>query len=327
MSDDPILDRITYVASPAPMQPIPWPAGLGPKAPASVPEELPNADVLVVTWTAAEANALADVLTPGRASSAWARYTDEWATYEPQLTDRSPARFSKCLGLWALSEIDGKRAVLFKSDLHMSTDAKSLPIRQLWAQLVRAVEPKLVITTGTAGGIGEQTQLGDVCVTNGAKFNCQKEFKQEPFAQATYTGAQWSPGGQMSSCAGLLAVNAKELRPVATRDPEVAAVIGKPGVETIDFFGFADATDYYGVASNDPDARNEEMDDATLPLALGDIKSTVPWLSIRNASDPQVAHMETIEEEKKWAEEIYEKYGYWTTVGSAIACWAAIADL
>lgn len=327
MSDDPILDRITYVASPAPMRPIPWPAQLGPKTPASVREELPDADVLVVTWTAAEAKALADVLTTGRASSAWTRYTDKWATYEPQLTDRSPARFSKCLGLWAMSEIDGKRAVLFKSDLHMSTDAKSLPVRQLWVQLVRAVEPKLVITTGTAGGIGEQTQLGDVCVTNGAKFNCQQEFKREPFAQTTYAGVQWSPGAQMSRCAGLLAVNANELRPLATRDPEVSAVIDKPGVETIDFFGFADATDYYGVASNDPDARNEEMDDATLPLALGDIKSTVPWLSIRNASDPQVAHMDTIEEEKKWAEEIYEKYGYWTTVGSAITCWAAIADL
>jgi nucleoside phosphorylase len=325
--DDPILDRITFVASPAPLKTIPWPKGLGPEPPASVPEELPQADVLVVTWTAAEAHGLADVLTPGHPSRAWKRYTEEWSRYEHQLTGRSPARFSKCLGLWALTEIDGKRAVLFKSDLHLATDAQSLPIRQLLAQLIKAVKPKLVITTGTAGGIGTGTQLGDVCVTNGAKFNCQQAFKAEPFAQQTFKGKPWKAGKQLKSCGKLLAVNAGELRPVAARDPEISTVIGKPGVETIDFFGFADATDSYDIAKNDPDAHNEEMDDATLPLALGDIKSAIPWLSIRNASDPQVQHMQSLKAEKAWAEQIYEKYGYWTTIGSAIACWAAIADL
>jgi nucleoside phosphorylase len=327
MIDDPILDRITYVASPSSMTPIPWPKGLAPSPPEAPPEQLPEGDVLVVTWTAAEANALADVLTPGHASRAWTRYTDRWSQYEHQLTGRSPAKFSKCLGLWAVSEINGKRVVLFKSDLHLSTDAQTLPVRQLWVQLIQAVKPKLVITTGTAGGIGEQTQLGDVCVTNGAKFNCQKAFRQEPFAQQAFKGRPWKAGPRLKACGNLLAVNASKLQPVATRDPKVSTVVGKPGVETIDFFGFADATDSYGVAGNDPDARTEEMDDATLPLALGDIKSTVPWLSIRNASDPQVAHMSTLKAEKAWAEKIYEEYGYWTTVGSAIACWAVIADL
>lgn len=327
MIDDPVVDRITYVASPEPMSPIPWPEGLGPKTPAQQPAELGQADVLVVTWTAAEANALADVLTPGYASRAWARYTDEWTRYEHQLTERSPARWSKCLGLWAATEIDDKRVALFKSDLHLATDAISLPVRQLWAQLIEAVQPKLVITTGTAGGIGEQTQLGDVCVTNGAKFNCQQAFRHEPFAQETFAGPQWAPGAQLDACGALLAANAAKLRAIASRDPQVSSVVGEPGVETVDFFGFADATDSYGVAANDPRAHNEEMDDATLPLALGDIRSSQQWLSIRNASDPQVPHMQTLKAEKAWAERIYEEYGYWTTIGSAIACWAVIADL
>jgi nucleoside phosphorylase len=327
LSDDPVLDRITYVASPEPLAPIQWPKGLAPKLPAKAPQELPRGDVLVVTWTAAEARALADVLTPGHASRAWQRYTDEWTRYEHQLTWRSPAKFSKCLGLWALTEIGGKRVVLFKSDLHLATDALSMPIRQLWAQLVKAVKPKLVITTGTAGGIGEGTQLGDVCVTNGAKFNCQETFKAEPFAQQTFKGKPWKAGGQLKAGGKLLAANAGKLRPVASRDPEISTVIGKAGVETVDFFGFADATDSYGIVKNDPYAHTEEMDDATLPLALGDIKSNIPWLSIRNASDPQVAHMQSLKAEKAWAERIYEEYGYWTTVGSAITCWAVIADL
>jgi hypothetical protein len=328
MIDDAVVDRITHVASPEPLKPIPWPKGLAPRPAKRQPKKLPAADVLVVTWTAAEAAALADVLTPGVESRVWARYADRWTTYEHQLTWRSPARFSKCLGQWALSEIGGRRALLFKSDLHLSTDAESLPVRALWAQLVEAVEPKLVISTGTAGGIGTATQLGDVFITNGAKFNCQQRFRSEPFAQQRFLGKPWKAGDQVKACGELIAANAARLpSSLAPRTPKVSTVIGKAGVETVDFFGFADATDSFGIVANDPEARTEEMDDATLPLALRDIRSAVRWLSIRNASDPQVKHMASLKAEQAWAEEIYRKYGYWTTVPSAIACWAVIADM
>jgi hypothetical protein len=324
---DPVLDRITFKASPAKLEPIPWPVGLAPTKPTEIPTELPQADVLVVTYTAAEAQALADVLTPGHPSSAWVKYTTNWSEYESQLTWRSPAKESKCLGLWALTEINGKSVVLFKSDLHLATDAASLPMRQLWLQLVTTVKPQLVITTGTAGGIGTETVLGDVAVTNGARFNCRETFKDAPFAHATYTGPAWTPGTNLVDAApGLIAVNASRLRPIATRDPIIGPVLDEPGVETVDYFGFADTDDSYGIAGDDPYARTEEMDDAVLPLALEG--NETPWLSIRNASDPQVASsIGDLEAQKKWAAGIYSKYGYWTTVGSAIACWAVIADL
>ena len=81
---------------------------------------------------------------------------------------------------------------------------------------------------------------------------------------------------------------------------------------------------------NDPLAHTEEMDDATLPLALSLVTGlqNTRWLSIRNASDPEVpSSVGDLEAQKRWASQIYEKFGYWTTVGSAIACWAVIADL
>jgi hypothetical protein len=100
------------------------------------------------------------------------------------------------------------------------------------------------------------------------------------------------------------------------------------GVETIDFFGFANTTDSFGIVRNYPQARTEEMDDATLPLALDDLSDPPPWCSIRNASDPQVSSdIGDLEAQKRWATEIYQQYGYWTTVGSAIATWAVIANL
>jgi len=33
-----------------------------------------------------------------------------------------------------------------------------------------------------------------------------------------------------------------------------------------------------------------------------------------------------LEEQKKKAAQIYEQYGYWTTVCSAIACWALVVN-
>jgi hypothetical protein len=341
---DPVLDRITFKASPSKLEPIPWPEGLAPTKPAEIPVELPQADVLVVTYTAAEAQALADVLTPGHPSTAWTKYTTSWSEYEGQLTGRSPARESKCLGQWAVTTIGSKSVVLFKSDLHLATDATSLPMRQLWQQLITAVNPELVITTGTAGGIGTSTQLGDVTVTDGAKFNCRQAFKAAPFAQQMFGQlGTWTPGPELKSAADLLLpLNADRLKPIATRDPVINIAQGVPGVETVDYFGFADTDDSYGIVADDPQARTEEMDDAVLPLALelekahgefplagsDPVESGPAWLSIRNASDPQVSSsIGDLEAQKKWASGIYSKYGYWTTVGSAIACWAVIADL
>jgi nucleoside phosphorylase len=333
---DTVLDRITFEAKPEKLAPIPWPAGLAPtNHGAHAPAEIPQADVLVVTWTAAEGQALADVLTPGHPTSAWRKDTTNWSEFEPQLTGRSPARESKCLGVWAVTTISGKTVVLYKSDLHLSTDATSLPVVQLWKQLVRAVKPKLVITTGTAGGIGTSTVLGDVAVTNGARFNCQQAFRDEPYAHATFAGPEWTAGEQLQHVAPLLAANAERLKPIATRDPIVRTATSKPGVETVDYFGFADTDDSYGIVKDDGDALTEEMDDATLPLALqglweeyGNPLSHTPWLSIRNASDPQVSSsIGDLEAQKKWASGVYSRFGYWTTVCSAIACWAVICDL
>jgi nucleoside phosphorylase len=97
-------------------------------------------------------------------------------------------------------------------------------------------------------------------------------------------------------------------------------------VLTTDFFAFDDANDHYGLRTYQPDAKAVEMDDAALGLALTDITNPPPWVSIRNASDPQMNEA-TLTLETKDAAAIYEKYGYWTTIGSAITCWALTASV
>jgi hypothetical protein len=328
--NDYALERIIYRAPHEAPAPIPWPEGLSPcgtpyDRPADQP--LPRADVVVVTWTAAEGQALADVLTPGLPSVSWRPYAHQWNAYEPQLTSRSPARRAGCLGYVAQVKIGNVNVLLLKSELHLATDAISAPIVALWQQIIDEARPTLVITTGTAGGIGAATQLGDVFVVTNAKFNCTKDFKSKPWAQQLFTGAAIHADSHAGSFGVLTAPNAGHLRPVATRPPELTFGAAAGGVETVDYFGFANTTDSYGIVGNYSDARTEEMDDATLPLALAQLPSPPLWCSIRNASDPQVSSdIGDLDAQRHWANQIYKRYGYWTTIGSAIATWAVIAN-
>jgi hypothetical protein len=153
-----------------------------------------------------------------------------------------------------------------------------------------------------------------------------KDFKSKPWAQQLFTGAAVHADSHAASFGALTAPNAAHLWPVASRPPELAFGVG--GVETVDYFGFANTTDSYGIVHNYPDARTEEMDDATLPLALAQLAGPPLWCSIRNASDPQVSSdIGDLEAQRRWANQIYKKYGYWTTIGSAVATWAVIANL
>jgi len=329
-TNDLLLDRITYRAPHQVPASIPWPDGLAPNGAAygrAADQPLPSCDVLVVTWTVAEGQALADVLTPGMPSTTWKPYAHRWSTYESQLTGRSPARAAGCMGYVAQVRIGGVEVLAVKSELHLATDATSAPIVALWQQMVSEARPKLVITTGTAGGIGAATQLGDVFVVTNAKFNCAKQFKSEPWAQRLFTGPEMPGGGHAADFDALVAPNAGRLSPVATRPPTLTFGAATGGVETVDYFGFADTTDSFGIFHNYPNARTEEMDDATLPLALDSLSDPPRWCSIRNASDPQVSSdIGDLEAQERWANEIYQRYGYWTSFGSAIATWAVIAN-
>jgi hypothetical protein len=50
------------------------------------------------------------------------------------------------------------------------------------------------------------------------------------------------------------------------------------------------------------------------------------WLAIRNVSDPQInAAGLTLAQQGAIAAQIYKGFGRWSSVCSAITCWAAIA--
>lgn len=336
-------DRSTYASFSVPAaalagaalrSPIPWPAN---QAPTPFPlaatplkdAPLPQFDYLVVTWTVAEAKCLADTLTPGRPSkTAWYEYAHNFATkFLPQIRNGAPAREANRLGSWFPTQIADKRVMCFKSELHLSQDGPKLPVADLWRQLIAEVRPKLIITTGTAGGIGAGVELGDVVVAQKVRFDCMKEFKSRPFHASSYdcTGLKTS---RFAAAAQLFSANAGHLPP-ASRPPAIfsaaTTAVPIPDIVTTDFFAFDDSSNTFRLQGL---GGAVEMGDAVLGLVIKELGSSAPaWVAVRNASDPEIdATGLAPKEAAKKAAQIYERFGYWTTIPSAITCWALILD-
>ncbi len=308
---------------------VPWPKGLAPK-PGGKPKggnaPLPKADVLVVTWTVDEGHALSRVLTPGKDSrNDYVPYTHNYATISKKMVARCPARQLKRLGTYWTTTIGKKSVVVFKSDSHMSQDGPQLPNIDVWRQIIEETRPALVLTTGTGGGIGTQFEVGDVIVSSVVRFDCISKFKREPFAQAHYPSAA-AKTKYFRTAQSLFKTNAGQLPKDNTRLPKIIPVgpsALKSSVVTTDFFGFDTSDDHYKLQGL---GDLSEMGDAVLGLVTQQMGTSAPrWLAIRNVSDPQIKAEGTLRDQEKVAATIYKAFGRWSSVCSAITCWAAIA--
>ena len=314
----------------------PWPSGAAPtpapfvKPPAESADlsQFKGYDAVAVTWTAAEASAMASLFTPGYPTSEWYEYRHKVASYMPMVTGaKAPfndaraemERYYHSLGLYFPCTIRGKRVLLFKSGLHLDYDGPQFPVRRLMTEIAQAVEPKVFITTGTGGGIGADVKLGDVVVAGTVKFDCNAQFQNQPWATKSYTPSALPAGALAAMTPDLMKVNAARISG-GRATPEIFSSPGD-AVVTTDVFAFDDSTDYYGLQGL---GRACDMGDAMVADALQAF-NTISWHSIRNASDPQIPNPDhKIEEANKQAGLIYAKYGGLTTAASLIATWAII---
>jgi len=310
---------------------IAWPSGLAPQPAKSNPRKssapLPHADVLVVTWTVDEGHALSRVLTPGKDSrDDYLPYTHHYTQIAKRMRAGCPARQLKRLGTYWTTTIGSTKALIFKSDSHLSQDGPELPNIDVWRQLIEEVRPKLVITTGTAGGIGTRFEVGDVVVSPTVRFDCTAKFKSKPFAKDTFVNV--SPKATYFARArALFKANAAQLPKDNKRLPRIFRTAPKnlsASVVTTDFFGFDTSDDHYhlqGLGSV------SEMGDAVLGLVSKEMGAAAPrWVALRNVSDPQIkADGLTLKEQAAIAANIYKGFGRWSSVCSAIVCWALIA--
>jgi nucleoside phosphorylase len=309
---------------------VPWPKGLAPKTggkPSRPPNAaLPRADVLVVTWTVDEGHALSRVLTPGKDSrNDYQSYTHNFAAIAKKMRNGCPALQAKRLGAYWTTTIGSKSVVIFKSDSHMSQDGPQLPNIDVWRQIIAEVRPKLVITTGTAGGIGKQFEVGDVIVSPVVRFDCTAKFKSQPFAMKSFASKP-AKSSHFAAARTLIKVNAPQLPKENKRLPKIVRVAPSDlgsSVVTTDFFGFDTSDNHYKLKGL---GDVSEMGDAILGMVAEEMGADAPrWLAIRNVSDPQIkADGLTIRQQAAIAAQIYKGFGRWSSVCSAITCWASI---
>ncbi|HEX9236143.1 MAG TPA: hypothetical protein VF972_07675 [Actinomycetota bacterium] len=342
---------------------IPFPVGLEPTPqpidPAPAPgAALPQADVVVITWTVDEQNALADVLTPGFGRARWYRYDRNFQSkFAGQIRGGAPSLAAQRLGSYMPTRVGERSVLCFKSELHLNQDGKktgegtaTLPVKDLFDQIIDEAGPKVFLTIGTSGSVFEDFELGDVVLTRAAKFRCKSEFRNEAFNGKTFKSDWQIPLDHIGDAVALMGRFGQELNeppfaPPTKRyhfhqglihtDPNTPDVKIEQGGRDMPEFHPILTTDYFefGTSANhlDQEGAAVEMGDAALGLAVEERGGSPRWAVLRNMSDPQInGDLPTefrLDPQTQWAVGYYTSYGYYTSVTGALATWGVIAGL
>jgi len=335
---------------------IPFPAGLAPTpkpiTPAPKPDDaLPQADVIAMMDTTAESAAMADVLTPGHRPTIWYPYAKNFTQeFLSQIGPNGPSRQSQRLGSYFMTQIGNTKVLVYKTELHMHEDAKkladgsyTLPIKGMFKQMIGDAKPQVFLTTGTAGGLYCSMHLGDVMVSRAAQFYCQKDFASAPFNHQKYQSSWNVPANYLAAAETLMQGFAGHLTgqneprgappssDCACSGPGYPTNIYLDGTQDIPAFHPILTTDFFefGTSTNNLEKLGMavEMDDACLGLACSELTSPPHWACVRNMSDPCINGKLDDKQQENCAEYYYTKFGYWTTVMSALTTWAIITGL
>ena len=360
--DEPLLALPGVLAERSAHPPIQFPAGLAPElvaAPDGVTsgDALPAVDVVAITWTVDELAGMARVLTPGADPSRWQRYDRGFEErYRTVIRPHAPAANSGRLGSYQQVRIGEKSMLCMKSELHLNQDGvrtgdgtATLPVKDLFKQIIEETGAELILTVGTAGSVFPEFGLGDVVITRAAKFRLSQEFRNEPFNGKTYRSEWDIPTTQLDAAATMISDFTRELALPAVGAPApgyhpdselLQPPVPNPKIR-LDARDMAEfhpilTTDYfeYGTTENhlEMEGAAVEMGDAALGLACSELDDPPHWGVVRNMSDPVIngllpAKEFHLNEQTTWAVGMYTAYGKWTSVIGAIATWAVIAGL
>jgi hypothetical protein len=367
----PIIYRLPAVSWPANLKPTSVPLGNYPPGTKITSAVSAKADVLIVLYTEQETMALLDVFTGNadwnaQVQSEWCEYAHNFSKFKPSIANPNANDTLKdgAFGRLAAVQIGGKRVVLYKSDLHPKQDGTALPFVSVLSQLITELEPDYVITTGTAGAIGDRIQCGDVAICTASRFHIQKQYPKFPdltglsqkgteltspatfdptYVQyaATHLTSMALPG--LAQCYSRLQTNpGYSFIPKNTLPPSiyVTGVNPVPGPQPMDVV----SADYMTTDDNNNSEGLQSLgimndtDDAFLFYAVSKIPAAKrpKCISVRNASEPQMVHAqfphtttptEIVNILKDMAGTVYGIYQYCTTLSSAFACWGVVAGI
>lgn len=342
-----------------PLPVIDWKA-LGGKMPQLLPVKgfksgspLPKADVVIITWTSAEWAAFDHVFCDSQSemtyyekntwNKRWLNYNRGYSKLEApgewskNLTSRSPSTTLKAWGRFCYVKLgNGKKAVLFKSDMHVSTDGVNIPLIQMMKNIIEDTKAKLVLTIGTAGGARPQDCLGSVNITNGGHFLLSGELKGKPFNNKTFSST-WKPKDtllkKLNNRLMTAPVQISHLEELAKKlkggslplkkliNIEITPGHIKPVSNTLRIPVLT--TNGFVIGTTDGKYKNYaamEMDDAVIGMVCNQEKTN--FAVVRNISDPVQNASLPFKAQKNWGGAIYTAYGIYTSYNGALCAWA-----
>jgi nucleoside phosphorylase len=329
-----------------PLPPVNWEA-IAAQAPALIAApgiQLPSAAAIVLVWTDAEWAALHHVFcNSGTAMPYTSRNHSAWTGWRKYDDAIPTVKDWAYWGEYRLVQIGAAPVLLFKSNTHLDFPGQQY-LTQLISQLIAAVKPQLVLSTGTAGGARLSDPIGTVNVVHASTLY---ESNEPPASWPEYTSS-WQANWTIPSKSGF----DKLLFPVPTVAADLASIheqfntfyksnysltilnVGGldmaaplPGINdlTAGTTSLLTADSFVvGTSSgNLADFACVEMDDAILARVCA--AANVGFGSVRNISDPVQNVALPAEFQSHWGEAIYEAYGFYTSYNGAMAAWAILS--
>jgi hypothetical protein len=323
-------------------------------------------DMIIMTWTSAEWAAFAQVMT-GRTdempyngySEDGPNWKDEWVSFynywdDNVLSAGSPSIKNRAWGSCCVVKFpqNDKYALLFKSDMHISTDGPTIPLRNMVQELLDAFDPNLVLTIGTAGGTNTSDDLGSANITNGGHCQLSGEFSglNYWFNNRTFR-SDWTPKttyltkaqDELSKLVPVTQewINAiyeskkSELIDDCTGKPYSLSVVQNANIgphnipvklNDVSNQKMVLTTNSYVVATTDGSYDKYaamEMDDAVIGMVCNANK--VNFGVIRNISDPVQNKGLNQTAAGNWGSAIYSAFGFYTSYNGALAACAIAA--
>ncbi len=341
-----------------------WSA-IGKKAPKIIPFDykgadapLPDADMVVITWTSAEWSAFDHVFvnsqTP-RGPYASTDWRDAWKAYS---RGTSSAEGTTPWGYYLLVGIEDnsgseKKVILFKSETHLAHAPYIAGLTEMTKCILEDAKPDQIYSIGTAGGASLKSVLGDVALTNSGHIklklpeNKGVDFNNKTFTSSFYPYLDMIPSVEKQFIPLSTVMTKSELEYLIEKLHEEKKVAAPFGYEDLVNFPLSPSntdkpkvmeakgiplltTDYYFIANGDDTAQYSalEMDDTVIGHQAG--LMGVDYCYVRNISDPVIASKAQdgteipAEVREEWSSLIYETAGFYTSFNGALTAWAAL---
>src|SRR5215471_2534872 len=318
---------------------------IGQQAPQQLntPAQLPQADAVVITWAEAEWAAMEHVFCSSTTGMPYTKRTTGswpgWIKYDQDVPS--------ALGYWAYFrsvQVGGGKLLLLKSNVHYATAQGEQYLETLVDRLIQKVNPKLILSIGTAGGARTTDPIGTVNVVNAAALY-ENNRPQTSWPKDT---SSWVPQWNLidkkfEKLLFPIPTTAADLKSIAQQfntfydsnyslsrlNPDnLNAGASLPAINNLAKKGTPLlSTRSFVVANTSGNLSNfavVEMDDAIIARTAA---GKTLYGSIRNVSDPIQNADLPLNFQGYWGEAIYTAYGMYTSYNGALTAWAVLRDL